>query len=616
MITREMAFRFKEDYEKNMQQLSEWNERLFAKMSEEAFFALLEERSVAIREIYKSSEEMLKQFNKDIPEELTEEEAIVLHDLVIAMFKNGMDDMFLLINLCERIIPFFEERQDYERMMPILLVLGNEYAVFYRLVHQQDGVEKALNIYRKIISFRDKFHELKSYLSQSCIVVSYVNLLMFLGQFRVEGYRFSDLYRIVEDMENFYEGIRKSEKLLPELVKKYQESRLQIYQELLIASARLDLSEEKEYTIFKNFMKNKMVPACVNGKMDRGTNMVMRIITEKENPEAVSFEYASWLHETSPKLDITVDQVPEKVENFMLFHSYEIFFLDYLARAPLSPKVTKYIVSIFLQDYANFLEKLPYSFMTEMMNSEIAEWYSFAEPFLTERQKEKLLTKFILMRQPITYIHSLMVKRLTAEIAEALIREQPELFIGVCKLSTKEAIARNEKKVLEFVSHSGFLHDCGKCSITGVINRQNRPLTDQEFALIKEHPLLGKELVNNSPFLEPYYDVMMGHHKSYDGKSGYPEEFDNTASPLRFVIDLVSIADSMDAATDLLGRNYAKGKKFETLLEELKEGAGTRYNPQIVAFIDENEKLKERLAYLTSVGRYEIYREAYTAIAN
>jgi HD-GYP domain-containing protein (c-di-GMP phosphodiesterase class II) len=70
----------------------------------------------------------------------------------------------------------------------------------------------------------------------------------------------------------------------------------------------------------------------------------------------------------------------------------------------------------------------------------------------------------------------------------------------------------------------------------------------------------------------------------------------------------------MDAATDVLGRNYAKGKDFAQLFAELKEGSGTRYNPRIVSLIEECQDLYDKLAYITSQGRYKIYREAYREI--
>ena len=146
-----------------------------------------------------------------------------------------------------------------------------------------------------------------------------------------------------------------------------------------------------------------------------------------------------------------------------------------------------------------------------------------------------------------------------------------------------------------------------------VINRQNRALTDSEFAFIKRHPSLGVKVATVAA-LEPYKDVIYGHHKSYDGKRGYPEDFDNTASPIRFVIDLISIADSIDAATDILGRNYASGKNFDDVFRELEEGAGTRYNPDIVDIISENRELYDDLYDLTGKGRFEIYRDCYREI--
>ena len=51
---------------------------------------------------------------------------------------------------------------------------------------------------------------------------------------------------------------------------------------------------------------------------------------------------------------------------------------------------------------------------------------------------------------------------------------------------------------------------------------------------------------------EPYIDVILGHHKTYDGKGGYPADFDNTASSKRILIDLITIADCTDAATIFL----------------------------------------------------------------
>ena len=185
-----------------------------------------------------------------------------------------------------------------------------------------------------------------------------------------------------------------------------------------------------------------------------------------------------------------------------------------------------------------------------------------------------------------------------------------------CGYETLEEVRQNRDEILDYICNCAMLHDVGKTQMVGVINQQTRPLTDREFGLLREHPDRGAILLHGDDVFEPYMDVILGHHKTYDGKGGYPADFDNTASEKKTMIDLITIADCTDAATDLLGRNYATGKNFYKLLEELEEGAGTRYNPQIVRIISESKRLKETLDNLTSTGRYSIYYEAYRYIQN
>ena len=97
------------------------------------------------------------------------------------------------------------------------------------------------------------------------------------------------------------------------------------------------------------------------------------------------------------------------------------------------------------------------------------------------------------------------------------------------------------------------------------------------------------------PLFEKYKDVAMGHHKWYNGKGGYPKSFDNTKSPWRPMIDLITICDCIDAATDYLDRNYRVPKTLQQVLSEFEEDAGTRYNPDMIKFLLEDKTLFNRL---------------------
>ena len=95
-----------------------------------------------------------------------------------------------------------------------------------------------------------------------------------------------------------------------------------------------------------------------------------------------------------------------------------------------------------------------------------------------------------------------------------------------------------------------------------IIETQHRPLTDEEFGIIRSHPNRGGQYLSIDEDLARYVDIARGHHKFYNGKGGYPNDFDNTASPERFMIDIITVCDCLDAATDQYGRNYHQARNF------------------------------------------------------
>ena len=160
------------------------------------------------------------------------------------------------------------------------------------------------------------------------------------------------------------------------------------------------------------------------------------------------------------------------------------------------------------------------------------------------------------------------------------------------------------------------LHDIGKCLITDVINQQWRRLCGEEQDLIRLHPDKGLMLVNEDRDFAPYFDVIVGHHKFFDGKGGYPVAFDNAKSPIKIIIDIITVADSIDAGTDIYCRNYARAKSFQELLQELNAQAGSRYHPGIVKLLNSNTGIQSHLEYITGEGRIETYFAAFREIVS
>lgn len=212
-------------------------------------------------------------------------------------------------------------------------------------------------------------------------------------------------------------------------------------------------------------------------------------------------------------------------------------------------------------------------------------------------------------RQVQTAFHTLMVGKLAVLIMEYLIEDKPELLTGQLGAQNCREVQRQKDKFTEFIYIGALLHDVGKLFCSATINTQYRKITDIEFQTIQFHPGTGAKLLSMIPQLTQFSDIVEGHHKSFDGKSGYPAGFDNTKSPIKIFIDLITICDSLDAATDTLGRNYATPKSFGQVLEELNSGAGKRYSDELVSFISGSDALKKELTEMIESGRGNVYFE-------
>ena len=239
--------------------------------------------------------------------------------------------------------------------------------------------------------------------------------------------------------------------------------------------------------------------------------------------------------------------------------------------------------------------------------------YPRAIKYLTEKERIYYLNELNVATQVTTYAHSVHVAMIAQKLMEGILAYQPELVKDVLGERRNGKVFLDTKKCMDFIFEAAMYHDIGKNAIISVVNNDFRPLTDEEFAIIKKHPALGAELLKIAPSLyEKFRDTTLGHHKWYNGKGGYPKDFDNTKSPKRILIDIITLSDCMQAATERIGRNYKSGKNFDRVMEEFRRDAGTRYNPDLVNFIDAHQDVARDLAALINEGWVDIYFDIYS----
>lgn len=141
---------------------------------------------------------------------------------------------------------------------------------------------------------------------------------------------------------------------------------------------------------------------------------------------------------------------------------------------------------------------------------------------------------------------------------------------------------------------AGLLHDVGKIGIAnGIINKKGK-LTDEEFAIIKQHPVLGGEILSKI-LISPSLSVgAKYHHERYDGK-GYPEGLKGEDIPQ--IARIIAVADAYDAMTSK--RSYRDMIPQMYVREELVKGTGTQFDPNYAKIMlhlldkDEEYKMKE-----------------------
>lgn len=132
-------------------------------------------------------------------------------------------------------------------------------------------------------------------------------------------------------------------------------------------------------------------------------------------------------------------------------------------------------------------------------------------------------------------------------------------------------------EVLEEVRIGTTLHDIGKIGVRDNILNKDSRLTDEEFAIMKSHPVIGYEICKPLMLSEGVLMIIRNHHEKLDG-SGYPDGLKGgeLPPPLR----VVCVADAFDAMSSR--RPYRHVMAMDKVLAELSRGAGVQFDPVIV----------------------------------
>ncbi len=198
----------------------------------------------------------------------------------------------------------------------------------------------------------------------------------------------------------------------------------------------------------------------------------------------------------------------------------------------------------------------------------------FAVNLILERAAP-LAENFILYESILLNLHdALRALVKTLEAKDPYTKEHSERVTEIALLIGREMGLSSEE--LESLKVAGHLHDIGKVGIKDYILLKPGRLTPEEYEIIKQHPLIGAEIVGHIGLLKQEVAIIKHHHERWDGR-GYPDGLAGEEIPL--LARVLAVADAFDAMTSV--RPYRPPLPRETALQEILRHAGTQFDPLV-----------------------------------
>jgi two-component system, cell cycle response regulator len=181
--------------------------------------------------------------------------------------------------------------------------------------------------------------------------------------------------------------------------------------------------------------------------------------------------------------------------------------------------------------------------------------------FSSRQQARSVLLQVQSEREPDVHTHASSVADLTSMVGRRL------------ALDTER---------MDILTRAAELHDIGKVAIPEEILHKPGPLTDGEWAFVRQHTVIGERILAAAPALAPVGRIVRASHERWDG-TGYPDRLAGDEIPLEARV--VGVCDAFDAMVS--DRPYRQGMSVESALAELQSCAGSQFDPAVVrAFVD------------------------------
>ncbi len=575
-------------------------------------------KSKLIKEIYEVNEVELHKFIYPIIEGnvcLNNRMVEAFLEEIIEMRNEMCEDSLITLEVLKAIISFYEKKPPKE---PSNYIVALGMAALYE---DNFGVEfhyeKAIEYNNRVIEYKDQFPVLTSVAQQrmSCA---------FMNRIISESYRkkinIDNLIKYLKEAECFYTN-EEYRRISEEELEYYYSSCRRLVQLQILSVAKekgkcsagfIIEAAEQAIVNYERRRKNGRSDDSIESTDDLNYFLAC-LYLKKMTPNEV-YERMKTAYENLNKTPNYEDPLYHKCGLFGFYVQVIPEMLVVLQQTDYSKEqiiaTSRKIAEEVFYTYGN----IPFDKRNEQTNNYLLMAFRLVLPYFGITIEEmEIVHKAIVSKDNITAIHVDLSIAISKEIVKSIIMNKPYLFIGFEDCESESEVRKNAEKILRYTYGAAIMYDIGKLVSAKIINIKHRNKTDVEVALIQEHVEIGEEILKKNSALSLYCNIAKGHHKFYNGMGGYPVSYEGKRSQDKIWTDIFHLCDKIDSMTDIVGRKQNEISPYESFIEEIKNGRGTNYNPELVDLFDESVSLKGSIQYLINEGGstmlYDIYRK-------
>ncbi|MEY8338203.1 diguanylate cyclase [Lachnospiraceae bacterium 62-35] len=309
---------------------------------------------------------------------------------------------------------------------------------------------------------------------------------------------------------------------------------------------------------------------CAVGEMKRLGSEISLVMLDIVMPKMDGFGVLAVMNKNHWIEDIPVVMISAESISTYVERAYDLGVTDYISR-PFDASVVRRRVMNTIMLYAKQKR------LVDLVADQIYEKEKNSSLMVT------ILSHIVEFRNGESGLHVLHISTIT----ELLLK-------NISQRSEKYHLSSEE---ISLIATASALHDIGKIAIPSeVLNKPGR-FTDEEFAIMKKHSMIGANMLNDLPFhqdeplVKVAYEICRWHHERYDGR-GYPDGLAGEEIPIS--AQIVALADVYDALTS--ERVYKKAYSHEKAIEMILNGECGAFNPLLMECLtDIADSLQEEI---------------------